>query len=40
MKLLAVKTKARAVVGRGVNSLRSDPGSESRLGIEKEKGKV
>ena len=36
-----IKAKSRTVVGRGENSLPSDPGSESRLGREKtEKGKV
>ena len=36
---LAIKMKARAVVGRGEKSLHSDPGSELRLGREKEKVK-
>ena len=38
--LPAVKTKARAVVGRAKQSLLSDPGSELRLGREKKRGKV
>ena len=38
--LRATKMKARTVVGRGKKSLLSDPGSELRLGREKEKGKV
>ena len=37
--ILAIKTKARNVVGRGETSLRSDPGSELRLGRAKEKEK-
>ena len=37
--LLALNVKARTVVGRGGKSLLSDPGSESRLGREKEKEK-
>lgn len=35
--LLAKKTNARTVVGKGKKSLRSDPGSELRLEKEKEK---
>ena len=38
--LLAIKKKARTVVGRGEKSLLRDPGSKLRLGKEKEKGKV
>ena len=34
---LVIQMKARTEVGRGDKSLRSDPGSESRLGREKEK---
>ena len=33
----AIKMKARAVVGRGENSLLSDPESELRLGTEKKR---
>ena len=36
--LLATKMNARAVVMKGGKSLLSDPGSELRLGREKEKG--
>ena len=36
---VAMKRKACSVVGRGEKSLFSDPGSELRLGREKEKGK-
>ena len=39
--LVAIKTKARAVVGRGEKTLlSSDPGPELRLGRVKEKEKV
>ena len=39
--LLAIEAKARTVVGRGgEESLFGDPGSELRLGREKEKGKM
>ena len=38
--LIAIKIKARTVVGRGKESLLGDPGSESHLGREKEKGAV
>ena len=34
--LLAIKIKARTVVGRGKKSLFSDLGSELRLGMERE----
>ena len=34
-----IELKARIVVGRGEKSLLSDPGSEVRLGREKEKEK-
>ena len=37
--LLAIKMKARTVVGRREKSLLGDPGSESCLGREKEKKK-
>ena len=37
--IVAIKTKACTVVGRGGESLFSDPGYELRLGREKEKGK-
>ena len=39
-KFSAINTTARTVVGRGEESLLSDPGSELRLGREKEKGQV
>ena len=35
-----MKTKARTVAGSGDKSLLSDPGSESRLGREKESGEM
>ena len=35
--LLAIKKKARAVVGSGGNNMLCGPGSKSRLGREKEK---
>ena len=38
-EFLVIKTKAHTVVGRGEKSLLSDPGSQLRLGREKEKGK-
>ena len=39
--LLAIETKARIVVGRGEEeSLLGEPGSELRLGREKDEGKV
>ena len=38
--LLAMKMEARTEVGRGEKSLIRDPGSESRLGGEKENEKV
>ena len=37
--LVAIKTKARTVVGRGKKSLLSDPGFAQRLGKGKEKDK-
>ena len=38
--ILAIKTKARTVMGRGEKSLLSDPGPEVRVGREKEKANV
>ena len=35
--LLAIPMKARTLVGRGEKGLLSDPGSELRLGTEKER---
>ena len=39
MIILAIKMTAHAAVGRGEKSLLGDPGSELRLGREKEKNK-
>ena len=38
-RFLTIKMKPRAVVGKGEKSPLSDPGSELRLGREKEKKK-